>query len=290
MLELIKTIDPDLPLLIAGPTASGKSGLALAIAEHQGGTIINADALQVFACWQLLSARPDAADLARAPHLLYGHVACDAPYSTGHWLREVTPLLTTTRPIIVGGTGLNFTALTEGLADIPQTPPHIRDAANHTALDDMLAALDAGTRSRIDTQNPARIRRAWEVLTHTGRQISDWQDDTPPPILPMAKATGLVLDSPKEWLNDRIARRFDQMLDQGALEEVRAQRHNWDPQRPSAKAIGAPELMAHLEGQLTLSEARERAIIASRQYAKRQRTWFRARMGDWRRIDAPALG
>jgi len=289
VLELLETIAPDAPVLIAGPTASGKSSLALAIAETQGGTIINADALQVFDCWQLLSARPSSDDLARAPHALYGHVPYQQQYSTGHWMRDVTPLLSKTRPIIVGGTGLNFTSLTEGLADIPATPDAVRAQSNALPVADMLAALDDETRSRIDTQNPARIRRAWEVLTHTGRPIHAWQDETPPPILPLKQTVSLVLESPKEWLNDRIERRFDQMLGGGVLDEARAIQDDWDPTRPSAKAIGAPELMAHLAGEITLNEARECSIIASRQYAKRQRTWFRSRMGGWRRIPAEQL-
>ncbi|WP_299191074.1 tRNA (adenosine(37)-N6)-dimethylallyltransferase MiaA [uncultured Litoreibacter sp.] len=290
MLELLKTIDANKPVLIAGPTASGKSSLALAIAESQGGIVVNADALQVFDCWRLLSARPDRREIARAPHALYGHVPYTAPYSTGHWLREVTPLLDGPRPIIVGGTGLNFTALTEGLADIPATPDHIRDLANTQPLQDMLDALDENTRSRIDTANPARIRRAWEVLTNTGKQIAAWQDETPPPTLALKDTIAIVLNSPKDWLNDRITRRFDMMLDQGALEEVKALQHDWDPDRPSAKAIGGPELMGHLNGELTLTEARERSIIASRQYAKRQRTWFKARMKAWAQVDASSLG
>lgn len=289
MLKLLETIDPDKPVLIAGPTASGKSSLALAIAEAQGGVVVNADALQVFDCWQLLSARPDARDLTRAKHLLYGHIAYDQPYSTGHWLREITPLLNGPRPIIVGGTGLNFTALTEGLADIPATPDDIRAKANDMPLADMLAALDEATRSRIDTANPARIRRAWEVLTNTGKQIAAWQDDTPPPLLPLDGTTALVLDSPKDWLSPRIERRFDMMLEGGALDEVRAMRSDWDPTRPSSKAIGAPELMAHLAGEISLPEARERSIIASRQYAKRQRTWFNARMKSWQWVAASKL-
>lgn len=289
MLELLETIAADAPVLIAGPTASGKSSLALAIAESQGGTIINADALQVFDCWRLLSARPSAEDLARAPHALYGHVPYQQQYSTGHWMRDVAPQLSKSRPIIVGGTGLNFTALTEGLADIPATPDAVRTRSNALPIADMLAALDDETRSRIDTQNPARIRRAWEVLTHTGRPIHAWQDETPPPILPLKQTVSLVLDSPKEWLNDRIEQRFDLMLANGVLDEVRAIQDDWEPTRPSAKAIGAPELMAHLAGEITLNAARERSIIASRQYAKRQRTWFRSRMGGWRRIPAEQL-
>ncbi len=289
MLDLLRTIDADTPVLIAGPTASGKSSLALAIAESQGGVVVNADALQVFDCWQLLSARPDRAEIARAPHALYGHVPYTQPYSTGHWLREVTPLLNGPRPIIVGGTGLNFTALTEGLADIPATPDHIREQANALPLGEMLDALDAETTKRIDTLNPARIRRAWEVLTNTGKQIAAWQDDTPPPTLALADTTAIVMNSPKDWLNARITRRFDMMLDQGALEEVKALQHDWDPDWPSAKAIGGPELMAHLNGELTLTEARDRSIIASRQYAKRQRTWFKARMKAWTQVDASIL-
>lgn len=286
MHALLAQIDPNRPVLIAGPTASGKSSLALAIARAQGGTVVNADALQVFDCWQHLSARPDDGELAQAPHALYGHVPYTAPYSTGTWLREVTPYLTRTRPIIVGGTGLNFTALTEGLADIPQIPDAVRAKANALPHAQKLAALDDDTCARIDTANPARVQRAWEVLKTTGRSIAAWQDETPPPLLPLSHATALVLNADKEWLNDRITRRFDQMLERGALDEVRALQGDWDPARPSAKAIGAPELMAHLNGELTLIEARERSIIASRQYAKRQRTWFKARMKSWHQIDA----
>ncbi len=286
MQRLLDQIDPERPVLIAGPTASGKSSLALAIARSQGGTVVNADALQVFDCWQQLSARPDADELGQAPHALYGHVPYTAPYSTGTWLREVTPFLSNTRPIIVGGTGLNFTALTEGLADIPPISDTIRAEANALPHDAKLADLDDDTRARIDTANPARVQRAWEVLRATGRSIAAWQDETPPPLLRLEDAAALVLNAEKEWLNDRITRRFDQMLERGALDEVRAVQDDWDPDRPSAKAIGAPELMAHLNGELTLTQARERSIIASRQYAKRQRTWFKARMKSWHQVDA----
>ncbi|MEM9582013.1 MAG: tRNA (adenosine(37)-N6)-dimethylallyltransferase MiaA [Pseudomonadota bacterium] len=289
MLKFIDNIGSEEPVLIAGPTASGKSSLALHIAETLGGVIVNADALQVFDCWQLLSARPDAADRARAPHALYGHVPYTEHYSTGHWLRDVTPLLQGARPIIVGGTGLNFTALTEGLADIPAIPDTIRIKANAMAHQEMLSDLDAETLSRIDTANPARIRRAWEVLCATGKQISVWQDETPPALLPLSHAVPIVLNSPKDWLNTRIIQRFDQMLALGVLDEVDALRNDWDPRRPSAKAIGGPELMAHVNGEISLAEARERSIIASRQYAKRQRTWFKARMKGWLQIDARDL-
>lgn len=282
------------PVLIAGPTASGKSALALHIAETMGGTIINADALQVFGNWRVLSARPTPEDEARAPHRLYGHIDAHADYSVGHWLRDIAPLLKgPARPIIVGGTGLYFTALTEGLADIPPTPPEIRAEADilreRHGTDAMLADLDDVTRARIDAQNPMRVQRAWEVWRTTGRGLADWQDNTPPPLLPRADTSALVFEADKEWLNRRIARRFDQMLEQGALDEARANLPCWTPGALSAKAIGAPELIAHLRGDMTLDQAREAATIATRQFAKRQRTWFRARMRGWTPIDPLAL-
>ncbi len=278
-------IKPDRPVLIAGPTASGKSALALEIAETQGGVIVNADALQVFANWRVLTARPPAEDLARASHALYGHVPGDQSYSVGHWLRDLTPFLDQ-RPIIVGGTGLYFSALTEGLAEIPLTPPDIRAEADALSRETMLAALDPATTARIDQQNRMRVQRAWEVQRTTGRSLADWQDDTPPPLLALASCTALLIDAPKDWLTPRIERRFDMMLAQGALDEARANLADWDVSRPSSRAIGAPELIAHLEGEITLDEARTAAIIATRQYAKRQRTWFRARMKAWRSISA----
>lgn len=278
---------PDRPVLIAGPTASGKSALALHIARTQGGVIVNADALQVFNGWRILTARPDDHDLALAEHVLYGHVPFDADYSVGHWLRDVAAFLDgPKRPIIVGGTGLNFHALTQGLAEIPPTPPEVREAGNALPLPDLLAALDGETRGRIDTQNRMRVQRAWEVLQATGQSLAAWQDQTSPPLLPANAATCITLDAPKDWLNDRIARRFDQMMDQGALDEARAMLPRWNPDHLSSKAIGAPELIAHLQGALSLPDARAAAIIASRQYAKRQRTWFRARHKDWHHIAA----
>ncbi|SHE74307.1 tRNA dimethylallyltransferase [Litoreibacter ascidiaceicola] len=290
MLPLLEHIGAEQPVLIAGPTASGKSALALQIATKLGGTIINADALQVFDCWQLLSARPDAGELAQADHTLYGHVPYRETYSTGHWLRDVTTeLAKPSRPIIVGGTGLNFTALTQGLADIPAIPVEIRAAAEQLTREDMLQDLDPETTGRIDVLNRARVQRAWEVQNATGRSISAWQSETPPPILRREDCTAIVLNAPVPWLDDRIIRRFDQMLQKGALDEVRVLQSDWDIQRPSAKAIGGPELMAHLNGEIPLSEARDRAIIASRQYAKRQRTWFRARMKDWTQVSADEM-
>ncbi|MEM9576768.1 MAG: tRNA (adenosine(37)-N6)-dimethylallyltransferase MiaA [Pseudomonadota bacterium] len=283
---LLKRLDPALPVLIAGPTASGKSSLALHIARQQGGTIINADASQVYACWRVLTARPSVEEEALAPHRLYGHVPAGEEYSAGHWLRDLRGILTTEqRPIIVGGTGLYFSALTVGLAEIPPTPADVRrqaDAMDHPV---MLDEIDAPTRARIDTQNPARVQRAWEVLRSTGRGLAAWQDETERPLLPVPPAQGVVVNAPKEWLTPRIERRFDQMIDAGALEEVRAVLPTYDPALPAHRAIGAPELIRHLRGEAGFTEARNAAIVATRQYAKRQRTWFRSKMHSWMKFD-----
>lgn len=291
--RLIDGLDQGRPVLIAGPTASGKSALALAIAEAQGGTIVNADAIQVFDDWRVLTARPSPEEEARAPHALYGHVPGDVAYSVGDWLRALPSLLQTTRPIVTGGTGLYFRALTEGLAEIPDTPPALRVEAEarleRDGLDILVAALDPETRAAIDIRNPRRVMRAWEVLTATGRGIAAWQADTPPPLLPIDRAQPLLVEAPKDWLNARIARRFETMVTGGALDEARANRPGWSPARPSAKAIGAAELMAHLDGRMTLEAAIERSTILTRQFAKRQRTWFRARMGAWQTVDARNL-
>lgn len=285
----IGEVSPDLPVLIAGPTASGKSALALAIAQQQGGVIVNADASQVYDCWRVITARPSPAEEARAPHALYGHVAFDTPYSTGHWLREVTPLLGGERPIIVGGTGLYFAALTQGLADIPATPPEIREMADNLPLDAMAAEIDPATARSIAMDNRARVQRAWEVQRATGRSLADWQADTPDPILRAGAFTGLVMDSPKAWLTPRIEMRFDRMLRGGALDEARAMQDRFDTALPSCRAIGVAEAMGVVRGTLRHEDAVQSAVIATRQYAKRQRTWFRARMSDWRWVSAPDL-
>jgi tRNA dimethylallyltransferase len=190
--------------------------------------------------------------------------------------------------VIVGGTGLYFSALTEGLAQIPATPNEVRALADQRRAEQgiaaLLAELDPTTAARIDRLNPARVQRAWEVLAATGRGLAEWQDQTGPALLSHAGAEALVLRPDVAWLDTRIARRFDIMLAEGALAEVEAARPHWDAHAPWAKAIGAPELIAHLQGDLTLHDAREAAILASRQYAKRQRTWFRSRMKMWHEI------
>lgn len=286
----IGAISREAPVLVAGPTASGKSALAMEIAARDGRVVVNADALQVYDRWRLLTARPGAADEAALPHALYGHVGRDAAYSVGQWLREVAPLLD--RPVvIVGGTGLYLSALTEGLADIPPTPPDVRARADARIATEgsaaLLAELDGRTAARIDRRNPARVQRAWEVLAATGRGLADWQDGTGAPLLPLAGAEALVIRPDVDWLNARIDARFDAMLRDGALDEVRAELPHWDAAHPSARAIGAPELVAHLRGDMALEAAVAAAKLSSRQYAKRQRTWFRSRMGAWRGVNLP---
>ena len=285
---LIESIPAGQPVLIAGPTASGKSALALQVAATGGGVIVNADASQVYACWRIISARPSPQEEAQAPHRLYGHLDQDAPYSTGHWLREVGGILKqNARPIIVGGTGLYFQALTEGLVDIPATPNHVRSQADTLPLEVLLEGLDARTAAGLDLANRARVQRAWEVLQATGRGLADWQAHTPAPLLPLDHCTALALHVERNWLNARIAQRFDLMLAQGGLDEVRAIAPQYNPSLPAHKAIGVPELMAHLRGEYTLDEAREAAVIATRRYAKRQRTWIRSKMSDWHAVKRP---
>lgn len=279
---ILSALSPELPVLIAGPTASGKSALALEVADRQGGVIVNADASQVYDCWRVITARPSIEDEAQAPHLMYGHVNATAPYSTGHWLREVAEVLKgDQRPIITGGTGLYFGALTQGLAQIPQTPEDIRHQGDGLDLETLRAGLDPETAASIDLENRARVQRAWEVLRATGRGLTAWQAETGAPVLPLAATYPISFDVDRDWLNARIARRFDLMLAQGALDEVGAVQPTYDATLPAHRAIGVPELMAHLAGEKTLDEARDATVIATRQFAKRQRTWARSKMADW---------
>ncbi|MEL6575218.1 MAG: tRNA (adenosine(37)-N6)-dimethylallyltransferase MiaA [Pseudomonadota bacterium] len=292
---------PPRPILLAGPTASGKSGLALALAERLGGWVINADSQQVYAPWRVLSARPSVDDEARAPHHLYGHLPLETPHSAGAWLREVGEVLDAAarigaRALITGGTGLNFRALTEGLSEIPPTPTAVR--ARFTAmlerdgLADCAAALrhrDPATAAKIDLANPARVQRALEVLETTGRGLSAWQATTPPPLLPPSQAVRLVIDAPADWSDHRIATRFDAMLAGGAIEEVAAVLATGaDPSLPGMKAIGVAEISRYLRGETTLEETAAAGTLATRRYAKRQRTWFRNQMSGWTRL--PATG
>ena len=289
--ELILSLNEARPILIAGATASGKSALAIKIAKKLGGVIINADAMQVYEGWKILTARPTKQDQRNFSHLLYGHVDNKEAYSVGDWLRQVTPLLDGNhRPIIVGGTGLYFRALTEGLANIPKIPEEYKKKSSELIQNgkmlDMVTDLDEATRSKIDLQNPVRVARAWEVLQATGKSIVSWQADTPPPILNINKCDAILMHSSTHWLNERIKIRFEAMLDNGVLEEITENSQSWDPQLQSSQAIGATQLIEYNLGRISIEKATELAVIASRQYAKRQKTWFRKRMENWRTIIA----
>lgn len=278
------------PILIAGPTASGKSALALEIAAQTGAAIVNADAIQVYDCWRVLTARPSAQDEAAAAHLLYGHVPGAQAYSVGDWLGAVRTLLD--QPVvIVGGTGLYFSALTEGLAVIPAISQEVRregNALRERGVPELYRALEAadpGILPRLDVQNPARLQRAWEVWRQTGRSLAQWQAETPPPALPLTATVPVVLESETAWLDGRIAGRFGKMLRGGALHEAAA----WTASglsfdMPAGKALGARELCAHLSGKMPLKEAEAAVVLATRRFAKRQRTWFRNRFSSWLRV------
>jgi tRNA dimethylallyltransferase len=279
-------ISRELPVLLAGPTASGKSALAMELAARDGRVIVNADALQVYGCWRVLTARPSVADEGTVAHALYGHVGREMTYSVGHWLREVMAVLHGP-VVIVGGTGLYFAALTEGLADIPPTPPEVRIKADALRKDDlagMIAALDTATRAKVDLANPMRVQRAWEVQETTGKGLAEWQAQTPPPALALQDCEALVLRPDVATLNARIDQRLDLMIKSGALDEVQANLPYWEPKAPWAQAIGAAEFVDHLQGNQTLQDAMAAAKIATHQYAKRQRTWMRNRMADWREL------
>ncbi|MGL4320829.1 MAG: tRNA (adenosine(37)-N6)-dimethylallyltransferase MiaA [Paracoccaceae bacterium] len=285
----LAAISRELPVLLAGPTASGKSALAMELAARDGRVIVNADALQVYGCWRVLTARPSVADEAALPHMIYGHVMRGQDYSVGHWLREVQRVLADHGPrvVIVGGTGLYFSALTAGLADIPPTPPTVRQAADalrQADLAKMINDLDPDTRARVDLANPMRVQRAWEVQQSTGTGLAAWQAKTPAPALPLQDCTALVMRPDVARLNARIDQRLDLMVNSGALDEVRANLPDWAPAAPWAQAIGAAEFVAHLRGEMTLANALAAAKIATHQYAKRQRTWMRNRMAAWQEL------
>jgi tRNA dimethylallyltransferase len=288
-------------LLLMGPTASGKSALALALAERIGGDVVNADSMQVYRDLRILTARPTPQEEARTAHHLYGYADAGEFYSTGRWLDDALAAIKQIRahgrtPIVVGGTGLYFKALTEGLADIPAGDPELRAALRTRAklegapaLHAVLAARDPVTAARLAPNDVPRILRALEVLETTGESITVLQANTRP-ALARDEWTGLALAPDREGLYAAINHRFDAMLAAGALEEVRAfAARDLDPALPAMKAHGAPALMAHLRGQITLQEAAEIARRDTRRYAKRQFTWIAGQMADWPRVSAPDL-
>ncbi len=283
-------------VLIAGPTASGKSRAALELAGVLGGVIVNADSMQVYREPRILTARPSDEDMARAPHLLYGHVPADEAYSTGRYQSDAGHALHEVRaagrvPIFVGGTGLYFTALTEGLSDMPTVPAGVRDAARarlveigNEAFHAELAARDPVMGAQLHAGDGQRMLRAWEVLEASGKSLSFWQQNEGRPVLDGLTLARFVLDVPRETIRARIEARFRDMLAAGAMEEALALEH-LDPDLPAARIIGRRELLALHDGALDEAGAIERAVIATRQYAKRQDTWFRNQLTDWARID-----
>jgi tRNA dimethylallyltransferase len=285
-------------LLIAGPTASGKSALALEMAQDLGGEIVNADSMQVYAVLNRLTARPGSDDLRRAPHHLYGHVQPQTAYSTGIWLDEAARTIADIRargalPVVVGGTGLYFRALTGGLSDMPAIPDAIRkplrarlEDEGVEALHADLARLDPAMAKRLRPTDRQRVLRALEVVMATGQSIAAFQGRGGAMIVDPAGARCIVLEPDRARLRKRINKRFSQMIEEGALDEVKELlSKNIPPQHPVMKAIGVAPLAAHLQGQLPLPEAIELSSAATRQYAKRQMTWFRNQLGEsWERI------
>jgi len=283
-------------VLIAGPTASGKSAAALTLAQHLNGMVINADSMQVYREAPILTAQPDAHAQARAPHRLYGHVSARELYSVGRYEVDARRALTEARgagrmPIFVGGTGLYFSALTEGLARIPPIPATIREKARALLteigveeLHQRLLARDPETAAGLRPTDPQRNLRAYEVFEATGRPLLHWQRETEAPVLDGLRLARFVLDPPRPWLRERVAQRFEAMLDHGGLEEARALA-DLDPALPAAKLLGLRPLIAHARSETDRTAAIEEAVTATRQFAKRQMTWFRNRMADYVWLD-----
>ena len=288
-------------VLIAGPTASGKSAAALALAEACHGTIVNADSMQVYREVRILSARPPAADMARVPHLLYGHVGVTERYSVGRYQIDAAAALAEVRaqgrlPIFVGGTGLYFAALTDGLAEIPPIPAAIREDARGklaalgvAGLHAELARRDPETAAQLRPSDPQRVLRAYEVFEATGRPLASWQREAGVPVLKDLRLAKFVLDLPRPELRRRIESRFLAMLAAGARAEAAALK-TLDPTLPATKLLGLRQLLALDDGTMGEAEAVAAAVIATRQFAKRQSTWFRHRMADWNRVEAKDNG
>jgi tRNA dimethylallyltransferase len=276
-------------LLIAGPTASGKSALAVARASTLNGVIINADSMQVYRELRILSARPSVAEEVKAPHELYGHVSGATAYSTAQWLADAKAAMTSAweqgqLPIIVGGTGLYFSSLINGLAELPPIPDDVRakwrnfDGNAHAAL----AQQDPEGAARLNPNDRQRVIRALEVCDATGKSLRSWQQEAEKSaFLTSVRVEKLFLDVPRDILYARAEHRFDQMMQQGALQEVASIAH-LSSDLPMMRAIGVPELCAHLRGEHSLEQAVTDAKTATRHYIKRQLTWRRGQMKDWK--------
>jgi tRNA dimethylallyltransferase len=285
-------------VLLAGPTASGKSALALALAESFDGSVINADSMQVYSDLAVLSARPDTGETARAPHFLYGHVDGATNYSVGRWREDAAAALEGVRqkgqlPIVIGGTGLYFKALEQGLAEMPTVPHHIREtirrkaeAMESPALHAWLAREDGETAARLRPSDRQRLIRALEIFAATGKSLAIWQHEPhSPPLLNASRCLRLFLCPERQALYASINQRFDLMIEKGGLDEVRALvARELDPALPVMRAHGVPGLIRYLRGEIQLHEAIEGAKVDTRHYAKRQFTWFKHQMPGWRFI------
>lgn len=287
-----------MPILIAGPTASGKSALALEIAERHGGAVINADSMQVYRELRILTARPTPEEEARVPHRLFGHVSVRDAYSVGRWLKDVAGALAWCasvgrRPVIVGGTGLYFKALLEGLAPIPPVAPEVRahwrgEAGVRTApeLHGVLAKRDPEMAARLDPGDTQRIVRALEVIDGTGSSLAEWQRRPGTPLIREADAERYAIRRPREEVRRRVDTRFDAMMAEGAIEEARAiAALDLDPELPAARAHGLRPLIAYLRGKMDLPAAVEAGKLETRKYVKRQEIWLRRNMIAWRSIN-----
>jgi tRNA dimethylallyltransferase len=288
-------------VLIAGPTASGKSALALEFARKTDGMVINADSMQVYRDLHVLTARPTAEEEAAVTHRLYGHVDAAVNFSAGAWVSGAAKILEEARaqnrmPVFVGGTGLYFKALTRGLSAVPPVPPEIRERVRSRlerdgveALHAELARRDPASAERLKLRDRTRIARALEVVEATGRSLTDWHREGLPPILPPGEFAALFLAPERDALYARIDARFEAMLSAGALEEVAAlAARNLDPLLPAMKAHGAPALIRHLHGEITLEEAATIGRADTRHYAKRQFTWFRHQLPEFEWMAAEA--
>lgn len=286
------------PILIAGPTASGKSALALAIAERTGGEIINADSMQVYRELRILTARPPPEDEARVPHALYGFVPASEAYSAGRFVRDAAAAIAKAqsagrRPVIVGGTGLYFKALLEGLSPIPDIGPEVRaywrgegDRRGAGALHGELAARDLVMASRLAPTDLQRIVRALEVIDQTGRSLAEWQSLRGEPVIAEADAVCLSVSGDRAELHARADARFERMMREGALDEVLAlSLLQLDVDLPAMRAIGVRPLLRLIAGEVTVEEALDEAKAETRQYIKRQETWLKRHMISWKSVE-----
>jgi tRNA dimethylallyltransferase len=290
-------------VLIAGPTASGKSALALSLAQKTGGIVINTDSMQVYRDLRIITARPTPAEEALVPHRLYGHVDAAVNFSAGAWVADAARILAEAhaekrRPIFVGGSGLYFKALTRGLSAVPPIPAEVRESVRARLERDGVEALhaelglrDPASAERLKPRDRARIARALEVVEATGRALADWHRDGLPPLLAPGEFSALFLEPERGLLYARIDARFEAMLAAGALDEVEAlAARRLDPLLPAMKAHGVPALIRHLRGEVSRDEAAEIARADTRHYAKRQFTWFRHQLPEFEWVAPEAAG